>query len=501
MIEAEALLSQLAAGRVYLSGDGERLRYRVNGGSLDPALAAELKAVKADLSTVLAGHNGAYVLLSPLSANQESLYFSHQLDPNSTAYDLAISVLVTGPVDKLRFLSALEALLTVYPCLGAIYKTVHLAGRTLPCQMIPAAGDANISLDEQSARDVDEALEIAQDFYDVPLRLGTGPNIRCLLIKIPTGETGVVLKFPHASADGWSMGRIARELSKLYSASTDAAMYAPLYTDFVVDQRQRRFDEGIAFFRRQLADCPPDIRLRPGVEPVPAANGVRVMSGDTLFFDISQAGRERIESMAVQLGASAPMLLLTVMQRLLAAANPGEKLAVGLPTLGGRSARFLDTPGYFVNPLPIVCSPATAAAPFAAHLALTAKEVQQALAYRELPFSQMVRALSLDRGLAQAPVFQVMFNFLQRAVLGDVIDWLYPWPEPLGRAFCGLPSQPLPVFQQEGQFDLTLEIIDNGHSYMGLLKYSPDRLSEEQAQAWVEDYLALLQEELAAQAS
>ena len=54
-----------------------------------------------------------------------------------------------------------------------------------------------------------------------------------------------------------------------------------------------------------------------------------------------------------------------------------------------------------------------------------------------------------------------MFNLLKRTAFGPAASFLSGAPDEVLGKFGGLDVDTLPVSQQEGQFDLTLEIVDN----------------------------------------
>jgi hypothetical protein len=71
-------------------------------------------------------------------------------------------------------------------------------------------------------------------------------------------------------------------------------------------------------------------------------------------------------------------------------------------------------------------------------------------------------------------VFQATFNFIRRQQSGDLshffIDGLTGDPVRVG----DLVLEPFPVRQQEGQFELELEVADSADTLCGRLKYDPD---------------------------
>ncbi len=71
-----------------------------------------------------------------------------------------------------------------------------------------------------------------------------------------------------------------------------------------------------------------------------------------------------------------------------------------------------------------------------------------------------MKNLEIDRKSGITPIFQVMFNLLTRQMLGAAADFLCPAKSNDPVAFGPLKILPYPIQQQEGQYDMTLEIID-----------------------------------------
>ncbi len=104
-------LGELRAKGVALTLDGDSLRCAAPPGVLDAALKAELLQQKpAIVSFLLASQHSVRahepVLAKvdrsgqlPLSFAQQRLWFLHQLDPESTVYNIGAAIEVTGPLD------------------------------------------------------------------------------------------------------------------------------------------------------------------------------------------------------------------------------------------------------------------------------------------------------------------------------------------------------------------------------------------------------------------
>ena len=115
-------------------------------------------------------------------------------------------------------------------------------------------------------------------------------------------------------------------------------------------------------------------------------------------------------------------------------------------------------------------------------LGRTGRTAAEALKNGDYPFPLVVEKLSPARDPGRLPVFEVMFNLLNRRTLGPLASLLYRDRREAETAeaidFGPLRMKPFPLDQEEGQFDLFFEMIDGGRSLTGLIKYNSDLFEE-----------------------
>ncbi|HEY4590472.1 MAG TPA: amino acid adenylation domain-containing protein, partial [Thermoanaerobaculia bacterium] len=220
----------------------------------------------------------------PLSFAQQRLWFLDQVQPGSPLYNVPAALRVEGPLDAAVLAHALGEVVRRHEAL----RTVFAAPQGTPVQVIQPAGPfplpvVDLSALPDGARE-DLALTLAAAEAGRPFDLARGPLIRCLLLRLGEGDHAVLLTVHHVASDGWSVGRLVREIAALYPAFA-AGRPSPLpelpvqYADFALWQRSWLsgdvLEQEIAFWRRQLAGLPPLLDLptdrpRPA-DPLPAA--------------------------------------------------------------------------------------------------------------------------------------------------------------------------------------------------------------------------------------
>ena len=491
-------ISQLAQRRIYLSCERGTLKYRAPEGALDEPLRLTLRQYKDGLLKTLQQFSG-YVLLSPLSYNQQSLFFMYMLEPASATYNLALSMSIKSAVDKDKMKNALEKLVQRHEQLRTTYGHIELSDSLIPVQFVQEKLSPSFEVIDVSDWPEEEITKRLQKFYEKPFNLEQGPVVRAGLFIQDQNKAMFVLAFHHIAADAWSIGLIRNDLAAAYNGElggTGKTRTGMEYTDFVLEQRRelettdgrKHLDYWITTHR------PPAPALDLGKEKSRPA--VRRSVGATHYFRLDQALRESVENVARNQGITSFALLLSVFQWLLYERSGKRDIVIGIPVLGHNDRKFENTVGYFVNPVPLR-SRRTETLSFHKHAQATAQELRLALEHREAPFADVVEKLGATRDVSRTPVFQVMFNLLSRKMLKDVIDLLFPFENPPTVEFGGLKATSCPLNQQEGQFDLTLELIDYGVDILGLLKYCTDLFTAEEAEDLASAFRAKLEIALA----
>ncbi len=142
-------------------------------------------------------------------------------------------------------------------------------------------------------------------------------------------------------------------------------------------------------------------------------------------------------------GVTLFMALLAAFQALLYRYTGQDDIRVGVPVAGRRLPQTHRLVGLFVNT--VVCRARIARGMTLAHLLQHVREtVLEAQAHQDLPFEQLVEALSPPRMLSHTPLFQVLFNHL-------------PIDLAAARSVAGLNVELRAAGDRAAQFELTLE--------------------------------------------
>ena len=475
-------IKELARRRVFLANDAGTLKYHAPEGAVDEQLKAMLRRFKGDLIKALDEHHG-YLLICPLSYNQQSLFFMHLLEPDSASYNVALTMKFLSPVNTDILKSAVEKVVQRHGQLRTTFGHIELGDSLTAVQFVHDELPFEFETIEAQHWPEHKLTEETQKYYRKSFNLERGPMVRAGLFLRGDGGPVFILVLHHVISDALSLNQIMRDLASAYRGELEVNEEQAAgmeYVDFALAQR-RDLEETSGkshldyWLTTHKSPAPvPDLKHN-GKRPA-----MRRSVGATHYFDLDAETCARIEKVAQEQGITTFALLLSVFQWFLYERSGQRDVSIGVPVMARSDRRFENTVGYFINPVPLRSSRSEKYS-FSSHARETAGELLKSLDHRDAPFAAIVEQLGGVRDTSYTPLFQVMFNMLSRKTLGDVIDLLYPVKGPPIVDFGGFKATAYPVNQQEGQFDLTLELVDKGDSILGLLKYCTDMFSDSEA--------------------
>ncbi|HEX8275250.1 MAG TPA: amino acid adenylation domain-containing protein [Longimicrobiaceae bacterium] len=355
----------------------------------------------------------------PASFAQRRLWLVDRLEPGTAAWNMPFPLRLRGALDARALRRALAELVRRHESL----RTVLPAVQGEPVQRILPAGPRPLPLADlralpEGAREA-AVRRLAGEEARRPFDLATGPLLRTTLLRAADDDWVLLLTLHHVVSDGWSMEVLVREVAALYAAAVrgEPSPLPPLpvqYADFAAWQRAWLagdvLEAQLAFWRDALRGAPPLLEL-PAARPRPAVQRHRGASR-SLLLPPELAGRVR--ALGAREGTTPFMTLLAAFAALLARYTGETDVVVGTPVAGRTRPETEGTIGYFLNTLALrtdVGGDPT----FRELLARVRAATLGAYAHQDVPFEQLLEELAPARSLSHAPVFQVMFNFLNFA--------------------------------------------------------------------------------------
>ncbi|HLL46833.1 MAG TPA: condensation domain-containing protein, partial [Longimicrobiaceae bacterium] len=198
----------------------------------------------------------------PLSFAQQRLWLIDRMEPGSAAYNMPAGLRLRGALD----VAVLERTLGEVVRRHESLRTVFGVEAGEPVQTVLPAAPVRlpvVDLGGLPAEDRERTLRrLAAGEAGRPFDLGRGPLLRSVAARLAPEEHAVLFTMHHIVSDGWSMGVLVGEVSRLYAALSrgEESPLAPLplqYPDYAVWQRGRLagevLDAQLAFWRGRLA--------------------------------------------------------------------------------------------------------------------------------------------------------------------------------------------------------------------------------------------------------
>jgi len=416
----------------------------------------------------------------PLSFSQERIWFLHQLEPKSSAYNVTAALAVEGPLRVEELERALSHVVGRHEVLRTRFPTVDGAARVEigpPLEIrLPLSDLGGEPHPEEAA--AGGAAALAAEPFD----LARDALFRVRLFRTGPDRHVVAFSLHHMVADGWSMGVLLREVLGAYAVlARGGALPAdepPLqYVDYSAWQRGalagEAMQEHLAYWRRQMEGAPllrlpadrprgPLTTPRGGLEPLPLPPGLI----------------DALREVALAEGATLFMVMLAAFEVVLARHAGQVDLVVGVPIANRNRLTAEGFVGTLVNTLPLRVR-IDLEEPFSQLLRKVREASLEAYAHQDLPFERLVAEVPVERRPGQSPLVSVMFDF-QNA------------PMPVGGAH-GLRLRPLSFSRGASQFDLSLFVMDAELGQVVSAEYKADLFDRVTVRRLLGHYLAALE--------
>jgi amino acid adenylation domain-containing protein len=400
----------------------------------------------------------------PLSFAQQRLWFIHQLEPDSPAYNIPFAVRFAGALNLTALERSMNEVMRRHEALRTIFRSV--AG--WPAQVIKPVQRLNfpvVDLSElsKSIRDLEMKRLISEE-GGTPFDLAEGPLLRLTLLRIGEQEHVVLLTLHHIVSDGWSTSVLTREVGVLYDAFNNGQP-SPLpdlaiqYADFASWQRAHLkgevLDRHLAYWKAKLGDHPPALKFPWKREQSDA----RKSRGGESVIILPENLSESLRRLSRQEGATLFMTMLAAFKVLLYRYTGQPDVAVCTPIANRNRPEIEKLIGFFVNLL-VLRTDLSGNPRFRDVIDRVRECTLDAYVHQELPFERLVEELRPERGPNHMPFSQILFT--QEFAAQKTIE---------------LPNLSLSSIGGDNgrvKFDLALFVIDRGRDMAITAEYSSD---------------------------
>jgi amino acid adenylation domain-containing protein len=358
---------------------------------------------------------GPEILYSvPTTEPQKEIWISCIMsgEDASRSYNESITVNLLGICNRFSMAAALKQLISRHESLRASFSAdgQHMfVYKDYPVNLV-YEDITHLSEDQQQAYLSAYANREANTTFD----LSKGPLLRPALFKLSGPVCQLRLTAHHIVCDGWSMGVIMNDLSKLYSAyvrnEIPLLTPAPTFSQYAVAELNHSLTAEHAatekYWIDQFVPLPPTLNLpidfdRPDLRNFKSQR-------DDYILDKSLV--EDVKKLGAKSGCSLVMTMLANFELLLHQITGMDDITVGLPASGQSATGNENLLGHCANLLPLRSFPKDEII-FSDYLESRKKAILDAYDHQQFTFGSLIKKLPITRDSSRVPLVPVVFNF------------------------------------------------------------------------------------------
>jgi tyrocidine synthetase-3 len=347
--------------------------------------------------------NKEYYALSPA---QKRLFILQQMEQDNIGYNIPLVIPFPGELDKTKLESVFQKLCQRYESLRTSFEMLG----DKPVQGIHPQVDFALEVYEANETEAGEII----DRFTQPFDLSRAPLLRVGLIKLHTPGSILLVDVHHIITDGASMKILRAEFNWLYEGKgLDLNPLRLQYKDYACwqnsDAQQVLIKEQETYWLHRFADELPVMNL-PTDYPRPL---VQSFEGSTMEFELTMKETQTLKDLTEKTSVTLYMTILSVFTILLAKLSGQDDIIVGTPLEGRRHADLEKIIGMFVNTLALR-NKLQGEMRYKEFLEQLKVRTLEAYENQEYQFEELVDKISVKRDTGRNPVFDVMFNLLNR---------------------------------------------------------------------------------------
>jgi amino acid adenylation domain-containing protein len=520
MMTVTDFLSDLRKRDVALWLEGDRLRCSAPRNVLTPELQAQLALFKAEILDSLRAardrkQTGPPPLQPaprtgkmPLSFGQQRLWFLHQMDPESTVYNIHDSVWLEK-VDVPLLEQALTELVRRHETLRTTFGVVDGD----PVQIIAPPAPVALRVVDLRSHDAAsrqaEAQRLKAENARAPFDLSRGPLFRFVLLRLSDDTFELLVTQHHIVTDGWSIALLYSEMARIYEALKAGRPHGLpelriQYADYAYWQRRWLMGDvlapQLAYWKKQLGGLA--VLEIPTDHPRPAT---QTLKGALQILALPRHLSDALVTLSRDEGVTLYMVLLAAFKIVLAKYSGQTDIVTGTSN-GNRTRTELEQIiGFFVN-TQVLRVDLSGDPTLSEVLQRVSAVALDAYANQDVPFEKLVEELQPKRDLSRSPLFDVMFilqntklETLNRSATHNAAKALAAREH--GGGTSGFATRLMTegagarVLIETGisKFDLTLYLMETNEGIRGSLEYNTDLFEHETMTRMLDHYETVLQ--------
>jgi amino acid adenylation domain-containing protein len=419
---------------------------------------------------------------SPLSFGQQRLWFLDQLEGGGNTYNIPIGIRMEGRLNLETLGQSFNQIIRRHEVL----RTVFGSEDGEPVQLIQPYESRAVQLIDLSELSGEQretvGRQITQEAGGREFDLAVGPVITATVVKEAESSHVLVISVHHIACDGWSVGVLMREMSRLYEdyisgRGSSLEELTIQYVDYALWQREKMRGEAaekqLRYWRQKLEGAPEQMRV---IEDR-VRNVTKGRRGGIEEVELEEEVAAGLRQFSRREGVSLYMALLAAFKVLLKAYTGVSDIVIGTAIANRNRAEIEGMIGFFVNTM-VLRTDLSGEPSFREVLRRIREVALGAYVHQEIPFEKLVEAIDPERSLSRMPLFQVMF-VLQKEDAGNL-------------QMRGIEASKLGIEIGADKFDLTLSIRECEQNISAVLHYNTELFDAVTIKRMLGHYVRLL---------
>jgi tyrocidine synthetase III len=339
----------------------------------------------------------------PLSSSQKRLFILHQLDKESTAYNMPIVLKISGQPNINKVEATFNKIIKRHDSFRTIFSLKGLDAT----QKISDTVCFKIITYKSETTNVENLIKS----FIKPFDLAKPPLIRVNLVELTDQQAAYILfiDMHHIISDGISMNILVNEFLMLYEEHNLSELekqykdYSEWQNHYFKEEAFKEQEEyWVKLFSEEIAplELPVDF-----TRPV-----VQSFQGDTIQFKLGKHETSAIKAIAKEEDVTLFILLFSIYNVFLSKISRLENITVGTPVSGRRHTDLDKIIGVFMNTL-VLKNTINHDDSFKELLSEVKNNCLNAFDNQDYPYERLIERIVTKRDTSRNPLFDVMFVF------------------------------------------------------------------------------------------
>lgn len=404
----------------------------------------------------------------PLSSAQQRFWFLSQLDPDIGQFNMPALVEIKGRLQIDSLIQAFNKLSLAHPLLSTV---IDINGE--PFQLVNS-GLALPFTQIEWIKSESQLSEYIAEWARQPFNLTNSLLWRAQLIKVNSDFNLLVICLHHLICDGYSVSILINDLLQCYENHSLPTRHGIDYFDYIEREKNQSYqnDDEIKFWEHELYGCP--YLALPYDYPKTGSN---LYGGDQSGWALTKPEWQKINEFCVNENVSVSSYLVACFALLINKVTQFNDFCIGLPVANRDNPDWYNVAGCFLNILPIriIITQKMSFKQWVKHIH---HYIQQCIWSGNLPLTQLLENLHVDRQKGQSPLFNVIINiqedpFFKRDATGIELEFKS-------------------IHTKTSKYELSMDLYFSPSGLKGYCEYSNALFKESTVKQWCELYSSLL---------